>query len=379
MDFKKLFNYKTFDDLTEDARTDLEDQDSKITNWNDGGVFKTLAFVALKPLAELYKLLLKILPMGFVQYSEDEWLDIAVAENGTERHDPTKTKGIVRFVKDDPNQNIKVEADTIVKTGVSSQGEELKYFVSEEVISVTGESEFDVEVRAEFEGAKYNVGANYIDILVTHIPGIDHIYNPDDWIIQEGTDEESNESLRERYYLKWEELATGTTRGGYISWAKKIAGVQDVAVDDMHPRGQGTVDVIIYPDSADLIQSVTEYIQERKPQYDNVLVKGPETVTVDFDILLTLPEIYGDESEIITQAEEIIDALFIENYLLKTSIGLEPLSIGQSLYLSQISYFLMTIDNVLNVKINTPTENQVVDSKQLLRKGTVNFTIERAA
>ncbi|MDI3547878.1 MAG: hypothetical protein PWR10_1530 [Halanaerobiales bacterium] len=379
MDWKTLFDYKTFENLQEEAKDRMQNLKSSITNWNDGGVFKTLTYIPLKAIAELYNLLLKVLPMGFVQYTSGKWLDIKVAEVGIKRHDATKTKGIIRFIKDDSNKNIKVEADTIVKTELSSQGEELRFFVDQTVISPAGESEFDVNITAEFAGAKYNVGPNYINILVTHIPGINSIYNPDGWIIQEGTDREEDDPLRERYYLKWEELSTGTTRGAYISWARQVAGVTDVEVDDQHPRGQGTVDVIIYPDSPELIDQVTSYINDKKPSIDNVLVTGPTKISVDFDIVLTLPEAYGDEQDIINQAQEIVEALFTENYTLRTTIGLMPLTIGQSLYISQITYYLMTIENVLNVKVNLPADNLIVDSKELLTKGSVNITVERAA
>lgn len=378
MDWKNLFTYKDFDTLHLEAKSRMQTEGSKITNWNDGGVFKTLTLVALKAIAGLYNLLLAILPLGYVQFASGKWLDLRVGESGIIRHLPTKTQGIIKIVKDDQTQNIKIEADSIVKTELSSQGEELRYFVEETVVSPTGESEFNVIVKAEFAGAKYNVGSGYINILVTHIPGVNKIYNPDNWIIQEGNDEEEDDPLRERYYLRWDELSTGTTRGAYISWARKIAGITDVEVDDQHPRGQGTVDVIIYPDSPELIQSVTEYILSKKPSLDNVLVIGPNKITGDFDVILTLPKTYGDEQEVTLQAGKIIEGFFTENYLLKQTIGLIPLTIGQSLYLSQITYFLMTIENVLNVRINTPIDNIITNSKELLTKGTVNITIERA-
>jgi uncharacterized phage protein gp47/JayE len=378
LDWKSLIGFKDFETLTKEAKGRMGSLKSAITNWNDGGVFKTLSFVSLKAVEEVYKLLLKILPQGYVQYATGIWLELKVAEIGLKRKPATKTKGIVKFVKDDPTANVKVEAGSIVKTKVSSQGEELRYFTTEEAVSVAGESEFEINVKAEFAGAKYNLGSGYITTLVTHIPGIKEIVNLDSWITQEGTEEESDESLRERYYLKWAELSTGSTKDAYESWARSIPGVVDVEIDDMHPRGQGTVDVIIHPASQELIQEVTDYIIPRKPLIDNVLVRSPEFKTVNFDIVLTLASFYGDEADIISQAEAIIDGLFSENYELKESIGLEYLHLGDDLYTGKIVYYLMKIDNVVDVEVILPDDN-TTNPYQLLTKGTVNVRTERAA
>lgn len=377
MDWESLINFKDFDKLTDEAKSRMENLKSKITNWNNGGVFKTLTYVALKGVEELYKLLIKVLPQGYVQYASGVWLELKVAEIGLERKPATKTKGSVVFVKDDPSANLKIEAGSIVKTKVSSQGEELRYFTTDDVVSVAGENQFQVEVKAEFAGAKYNVGSGYITTLVTHIPGVNEIYNAADWIIKEGTEEETDDSLRNRYFLKWAELSTGSTKDAYESWARATPGVVDVEIDDMHPRGQGTVDVIIHPASQELITQVTDYINARKPLIDNVLVRAPEFKQVDFDIVLTLDEFYGDEVDIINEAETIINAFFTENYELGERLGLETLNLGDDLYTGQITHYLMTIDKVVDVEIILPEDKQTT-AYELLTLGNVNLTTERA-
>ncbi|GAB6100446.1 hypothetical protein JCM16358_23250 [Halanaerocella petrolearia] len=377
MDWKSLIGFKDFDTLTQEAKDKMENLKSRITNWNNGGVFKTLTYVALKGVEELYKLLVKVLPQGYVQYATGVWLELKVAEIGLERKPATKTKGSVTFVKDDPSANLKVEAGSIVKTKVSSQGEELRYFTTRDVVSVAGESQFEVEVEAEFAGAKYNVGTGYITTLVTHIPGVEEVSNSADWIIKEGTEEESDDSLRNRYFLKWSELSTGSTKDAYESWARATPGVVDVEIDDMHPRGQGTVDVIIHPASQELIQQVTDYINERKPLIDNVLVRDPEFKQIDFDIVLTLDEFYGDEQDIVDEAETIISAFFTENYDLKQSMGLEALNLGDDLYTGQITYYLMKIDNVVDVEIILP-DDKTATAYELLTLGNINLATERA-
>ena len=48
----------------------------------------------------------------------------------------------------------------------------MRYFVEEETILPDGALQVAVPVRAEFEGASYNVGPGYIDRLVTTSPAL---------------------------------------------------------------------------------------------------------------------------------------------------------------------------------------------------------------
>jgi len=151
----------------------------------------------------------------------------------------------------------------------------------------------------------------------------------------------------------------------------------DVAVDDRFPRGQGTVDVIITGSagapSQDLIDEVQAYLETRKPITDNVLVRGPETVTVDFDLTLHLPRYEGEAAVVEGQARRVIQALFLQD----EELGVPVLGIGESLYQARLIGLLMQVEHVRNVVITSPTHDVILSPGQLASMGTVNVTVER--
>ncbi|OUM97878.1 MAG: hypothetical protein BAA04_11355 [Firmicutes bacterium ZCTH02-B6] len=380
MDWKALVQFKTYETLVAEALNKLRARGSRITDVNKGGVFRTLVELASQGVSDLYGLILSVVPQGFVIYARGRWLDLHCAGMGLTRFPATRARGIVIFGRHKPGGNVVIRAGRVVKTGVGPSGRELRYLVEEETILPEGALEVAVPVRAEFEGASYNVGPGYIDRIVTHIPGIDYVYNPEGWLVEEGVDEEDDESLRQRYLARWDELATGATRAGYMAWARSVPGVMDVSVDDRFPRGPGTVDVIIMGPagmpSQELIDAVQAYLETRKPITDNVLVRGPETVTVDVHVTLYLPQHEGDAAAAEAQARRVIQALFLHD----EELGIEVLGIGESLYRARLTSLLMQhVEYAQNVLIGAPAADVLLSPGQLATLGNVQVSVERVA
>ena len=158
--------------------------------------------------------------------------------------------------------------------------------------------------------ARYNIAAGLITQLVTNVAGIDYVTNQEGWITREGSDDEEDETLRSRAIGKWSQLSVGGGRDAYIAWAQEIPGAVAVQVDDEHPRGQGTIDVIITGTvglpTPELIAEVQTHIDQRRPLCADVLVIGPEPVVIDFDVVLHVHPEHGDLAEIKTKAEETL-------------------------------------------------------------------------
>lgn len=113
-------------------------------------------------------------------------------------------------------------------------------------------SSFDFE--AELPGADYNISNNsFLSPLNTNIPV--NVSNPavsgsTSWITTMGSDEEDDETLRQRNATKWSELQVGsltTDRVRSIAFSAS-SDITSVYVDDLNPRGQFTVDVYIAED-----------------------------------------------------------------------------------------------------------------------------------
>lgn len=375
MDWKALVGHKSFEELLADALNRLRASGSKITNLNPGGVFRTLAELSIQGVADLYDLLAEVVRQGFAAHATGAWLDLKCLDVGISRRPATKTEGLVVFGREQAGSPVVVPAGSIVKTGLSPQGEELRYFVSQDTVIPAEEKEHLVPVRAEFPGSRYNVGPGYITTLVTYIQGVDYVRNDEGWITSEGADEEDDESLRQRYFLRWQELAQGGTKQAYISWAMQVPGVVDVSVNDAFPRGPGTVDVIIVgPDGLPtqaLIDAVAAYIEQRRPLCANVVVKGPVLVPADVAVSLTVNQSYGEPAAVEAEATSRVRALFG----LEAVPGVARLRIGETLYRSRLVALLAAIPHVLSVDVTSPPEDVVVRPDEIVALGQLGVTV----
>lgn len=377
MDWKKLIGAKDFTELVTEARLRLGQMGSGISNWVIGGVLRTMVELGCYGLSGLYKLLVKIVPMGFLKYAKGTWLDLKADELGLERHQARAASGVVVFGRNEAAGAVRIPARSIVKTETTANGQELRYITAAEVILLPGELTASVPVTAEFEGAAWNVGSGYIRVLVTHIPGVDYVVNAANWLATEGIDREDDDSLRGRCYLQWHELSMGSTAKAYESWTYKVDGVLDVAIVDDHPRGGGTVDVIIVgpsgaPSEA-LKTAVKDYIDTRRPLCSDVLVKGPTEKAIDLTITLFLHPSTGNETTVRTQAESLLQDFFVR----RQDAVIPAQRIGQDFVIARLIQHLMTLEAVINVKVASPLDDIAVEKSALAVRGQTDITAQR--
>lgn len=373
-----LLPIKTFAELMEATTARLKTLAFRITNLRPGGVFYTLLEMGHQALADLYALFKEVVPQFYLDTATGDWLELKAAEYAVYRKPALKTRGNVIFTRESSDGNLIIPAGTEVATKVDYNGNRLKFIVTEQAVIADGFFEGPVPVEAEFAGVEYNIGAGMITELLTHINGIVQVRNEEGWITREGTDEENDESLRARAKNAWYNLSVSGTRAAYENWAKEINGVVAVWVNDQHPRGQGTVDVVITSTagipSADLIQQVQSHIDSKRPVCTDVLVMGPQAITVDFDVILQLSYAYGDTSEIANRAAEIIDIMFRYGDTAYPEIRKISPQIG--LVKNQVIANLLTIKDAFNVVLNAPAADVPATGYQLPVKGAVNITVE---
>lgn len=374
-----LLPTKTFQELMDDTRTRLRDLKFRITNWRPGGVFYTLVAMANQGLADLHGLLKQVTPQMYLSTATGFWLDARAAEYECYRLDAEKTLGQVACGRSEAGANVVIPAGTIVATRVNRQGTRLQFIVQSQTVLEEDQLEVLVPVSAEFAGAAANVGADQITEIITPVAGIEYVHNAEDWITREGSDEEDDESLRARALAKWDQLAVGPGDAVYQAWAQEIPGVVVVQVDSQHPRGEGSVDVIITSTAGmptpQLIAEVQAYIDERKPGAANVLVLAPDPITVDFEIILYVHPEHGDLEEIPAEGAEIIDVMF--HYGIQDGSGIIKASPRFGLTRAQIMANLLTIEHVINVAVIQPATDTAITNRELAVKGAVTVTAQR--
>ena len=274
------------------------------------------------------------------QATEDFWVDMHCKQIGITRIEAQRTIGKVVFIRDDAESNIVVPKERIIATEADGNGKIYRFITSKQTIIPQGSLEYEIPVYAEFEGASYNVSPYAISVIKTHIPGIISVENRQGWIENEGVDPESKASLKERYKLAWMGFG-GCNKAAYESWTRAIPGVYDVKILDNHPRGQGTIDLIILgtgglPSNL-LISSVQEKIEKLRPINDDVLVKAPETIGITVNALVVITDA--------TQADSIIDSVRLK--LIELFDPLMGFSIGQDVTRDRLVSEIFSVSSVI--------------------------------
>lgn len=359
------------EELKDSIQEELSSKGFSITNFSSGGIFYTLLMILIQIRIELVKLLRTVVNNIFVSHAQDIWMELKAADFSKKRKQPTKTKGYVTIERDTPGDAIKIAKGDVFKTEQDINGEELRFLVTEDTILQKDSLSQKIPTEAEKEGSKYNVPPGQIKKSLTHIEGIDRIYNAADWLIQEGSDLEDIESLRGRTLNSWAELSTYPIRDKYKNVCEGVEGVLFVRVDDMHPRGQGTIDIIVTSTAGAATQSLLDKVAAEadtiKGPYDNLLVKSSETVQQDFQIVIYIAEDASDEG-IIARGEAIITDL------MKISKDREL----NKLYRDDIVYALKKdIQAYKKADIISPAADVVLSNDKVITLGLLNITVER--
>ena len=358
---------RTYDQIVADMLAKIADR-TKLTNFNIGSVIRTLVEVFCAAIADLGNLILAALKAGFLATATGYWLDLKAKEFGVFRHQAKQTEGIVYFVRSVPrDENITIPAGTIVSTLKDADGKAYRYATQTEVVLVAGTSEIAASIIALSAGAAYNVGPGSIKKTAVHIRGVDGVENRSDWITSEGTDQETDESLRRRAFLAWEELTQGSTERAYISWALSDARVTSAFVNSHHPRGQGTVNIYILGaggmPSPSLIDDVQAVIDANRPLCSDSLVLAPESRDVTVDLAIT-PKRYFVTSEIEAEVRKRLEGYFNPQGD-PAYPWIEPLGVGKKVVFNQLVEIVMSVDGVYDVRISAPTGDIEVDTDQL--------------
>jgi uncharacterized phage protein gp47/JayE len=318
----------------------LREKGFPITDWHSGGVGRTLLEVDAAALEDLYALVPAIAAGGYLATAQGPWLDLLVeSAYGLQRYPATFARGRVVLTAASGFGPYTLEpGDLWLGTP-----DGLRYHNTTGGVLPMG-GILEVEVQAESPGARYNVPAGAITVLHTPLPGVS-VTNPPDWLLEAARDEETDEELRRRARLRWASLGTGATRAAYEFWALNAhPAVTKVRVLDDHPRGQGTVDVVIWGEGgigADVVDVVDAYIQERRPLTANVLVYSATPRTVDVEATVYVRAGYLSQAQ--AAAAEELAALQ------------RATPIGGILYRSALIEALFARPYVVNVVLAQPT------------------------
>lgn len=317
------------------------------TNYAPGDPLRTLLELAGEGVADVERTVAALASAGYLETAAGDWLSLLTESHyAVTRQPATFATGMLRLVASSAGA---ITAPPGLIVGTASG---LKYMTTEGATIPAG-TYADVPIRAEMPGVAYNVPVGTITVLHTPLPGLG-IANLAGWLLEAGAEEESDVALRRRARLRWSELGGGATRAAYEYWAYSASPAVDrVRVLDEHPRGQGTVDVVLWGGGglgSKVVEVVDAYIQERRPLTADVQVYAATERVVPVSLELYAP--FGDRASIEAQVLSNLAALQ------------QAADIGAKLYASQIVEAASQPAGVLDVK--TPMVDVVLGAVEAL-------------
>lgn len=349
---------------------ELEQEGFVITNFSNGGIFNMLLMILLQAKIDIITLARGLMNSLFISHSSGVWLDLKAADYSRIRKTAVKTSGILTLKAVGSHSTFKIPKGTVFKTNKDINGEELRYFSTDAAVLLNTEEELQVSIEAEKAGSAYNVSQNQIVNSIAFLQGVTDIYNTADWITREGADEETDEALRQRTLNAWADLSKRPIAQAYRNVCETVEGVLYVTVDDMHPRGQGTVDIIVTSTAGEateaLLNRVREAAESIKGEYDNLLVKSSEVVRQDVGLTIILPRLSSMEG-IKEQAEQIIKDYFA----ISTARELH-----QFIRLDIIYLLKKGIPFIKNIRYTSPTDDVLLNTGTVIILGDLEVNVQ---
>ena len=288
-------------------------------------------------------------------------------------------KGLHRK-KANPSKGIlTVEGTGNIKVGDLFETESGNRFKATKDAAISGIKE--IEIEAIEAGKNGNVGANTIKLMPVTIQGITKVTNKAPTI--DGYDEETDDSLRERYLIEIQKPATSGNRYHYMQWGREVVGVGDVRVFPLW-NGNNTVQMVIIDDNKvvaneELINRVQEYVDPKGHNnetwgtgagqapigaYCTVSTATAKTINIQCTLILEK----GYELDIIRPLVEEE----IKRYL--KSIAFKKNTVSYAL----LSSWILSIDGVqewTTFTINGSQENIPIGEKEVAVLGSVNLNV----
>ena len=359
------------DTLRDQKILELQEAGFVITNFHSGGIFYTMLMIVLRVKIEFIQLLRTVLNNIFVSHATGVWLDLKMADYSKKRKKAQKTQGLVTVSRlDAEGEAVKIPKGTVFKTVQDINGEELRFFALEAAVLQKGAQTVEVPVEAEIEGTRYNVPQEQITRTLTYLGEVS-VSNTKDWITREGSDTEDDESARTRTLRSWSELAQRAIEDTFVNTAESVPGVLFAQADCLHPRGQGTVDVIVTGTAGEategLLNDVRNAVAQIAGPYDNILVKSSVTVPQDIAVTVTVSNA-PDNSQI----ENRVRTILTELLAVRKGRRLHELTC------SDINLAIRSgCDTVTNAVVTVPAADVRLSRDKVIIPGTISVTVER--
>ena len=299
-----------------------------------------------------------VLDQSFPQTAQGKYLDYHAETRALTRLAAAQAAGVLRFSA--PSAAVtdyEIEAGS---TAMTTGG--VRFETTEKATLRKGETSVDVPARAVEAGANGNAIAGAVHVMSVYPVGITRCENPK--AFSGGSDEESDEKLRERVLESYRRLPNGANAAFYEQEAMRFPNVA-AAKAVGRARGIGTVDVYVSthggaPGEA-LLGEIRAALQKKREIAVDVAVKVPAEKRVDVTAALEAEQGWTMQ-EITDAAQEALQAYFTGERL------------GEPVYRAKLASILYSVPGVKNYHLLAPAEDVAVDATELPVLGEVRLT-----
>lgn len=296
----------------------------------------------------------------FPQTAIGKQLDYHAQERGIKRKSASKSRGTLKFSRPSKaTYDINIPKGTICSTNGSDV---IRVVTTEDATLAAGELSVTVAAESELGGADTNVAVGSVCVMVTIPAGMGSVTNMT--AFTGGSDQESDEELRERVMFSYENISNGTNCAFYRNCALSFDGVNSVSVIAA-PRGSGSVDIYVAGKGrivdSDLITEIQSYINELREINVDAQVKSPSLISVAVTGTVKAKSGY--------QVSDVIEAckVSLQNYF-------DSLSIGETVKRIDLYNAIFGTEGVENYTLTVPVADITINSTSLATKGVLTFT-----
>ncbi|MGM9521826.1 MAG: baseplate J/gp47 family protein [Oscillospiraceae bacterium] len=285
----------------------------------------------------------------FPQTASGEFLDRHAQMRGLTRNQAVKAGGKIRFYIDEARDSeLSIPAGTVCLTASGV------YFVTtQEAVIEAGGIWCDAQAEAETAGKSGNVAAGTVTYMSPAPVGVTKCANTG--AFTGGTDEEDDESLRERVLSSYRRLPNGANKAYYESEALAVAGTAAVCVLPKN-RGLGTVDVVISGSDGvptqELIEEVESRLKASREICVDITVAAPNTKSVD--VVCAVKPAEGCSQEAAAAAVQKAVNEFFDGKLL-----------GKSVTRAELGSIIYGVPEVANYTLTSPNADIEAEADEL--------------
>lgn len=240
-----LFNTESEEEIYQRLIDDFEDNiGGRRFNIRPGSNLYTLLYPSVTEHIRIKDFAEKLSRLGFLQYTQGDFLDAKAAEYGALRRDAVQASVIVEFVG---IEGTEIPFGTLVSTTGTDEMDGVT-FVTQETVVIPVSGLIEVVALASDPGVAGNVNPGEINQMVSGIDGVTFVTN--NAAGTGGLDIEDDESLRQSALTRAQSIAQSGNKATYTILAMDDPEVGTVYVEDFWDQsngmsGNGTARIVV--------------------------------------------------------------------------------------------------------------------------------------